>query len=81
VKKIIPAANLSLGPGPWPSKGVAITRGGISWPSNRHMNISRAKADFGYDPDYDLYRGIREELEWIKKNWDLCSPDKVPFKA
>ncbi len=81
VKKIIPEADLSLGPGQWPSKGVPIPRGGISWPSNRHMNISRAKQDLGYNPAHDLDRGIREYFDWIKKNWDLCSPEKVPFKA
>jgi len=81
VKKILPDAKLSLGPGQWPSKGVPITRGGISWPSNRHMNISRAKEDFGYHPSFDLDRGTREYLVWMKKNWELCSPEKVPFKA
>jgi UDP-glucose 4-epimerase len=81
VKKILPGANLSLGPGQWPSKGVPITRGGISWPSNRHMNISRAREDLGYNPSYDLDRGIRAYLSWMQKNWDLCSPEKVPFKA
>jgi nucleoside-diphosphate-sugar epimerase len=81
VKKILPGAKLSLGPGQWPSQGVPITRGGISWPSNRHMNISRARGDLGYNPSYDLELGIRAYLSWMQKNWDLCSPEKVPFKA
>ena len=81
VEKILPGAKLSLGPGQWPSKGVLITRGGISWPSNRHMNISRAREDLGYNPSYDLERGIRAYLGWMQKNWNLCSPEKVPFKA
>jgi nucleoside-diphosphate-sugar epimerase len=81
VKKILPDAKLALGPGQWPSKGVPITRGGISWPSSRHMNVSRAKEDFSFNPSFDLDRGIREYLTWIQKNWDLCSPEKVPFKA
>ena len=81
VKKIFPNSNMSLGPGMWPSKGVTIPRGGISWPSDRHMNISRAKQDFEYKPSYDLESGVREYLDWMKKNWDLCSPDRVPFKA
>lgn len=81
VKRIFPNSSLSLGPGLWPSKGVLIPRGGISWPSSRHMNVSRAKQEFGYDPFYDLDSGVREYLTWMKKNWDLCSPERVPFKA
>lgn len=81
VKKILPESNISLGPGMWPSKGVPVPRGGISWPSNRHLNVSRAKQDFGYTPAYDLEKGMTEYLEWMKKNWNLCSPEKVPFKA
>jgi UDP-glucose 4-epimerase len=81
VKKILPGAKLSLGPGWWPSKGVPVTRGGISWPSDRHMSIARAKNDLDYKPSYDLDRGIRAYMSWMQKNWNLCSPEKVPFKV
>ncbi len=80
VKKIIPGADLSLGPGLWPSKGVPVPRGGISFPSERHMDIGRAKLELGYSPSFDLERGTRDYLEWMKKNWDLCSPEVVPFR-
>jgi UDP-glucose 4-epimerase len=81
VKEIFPDAALSLGSGQWPSKGVPITRGGISWPSNRHMSIKRAHDELEFNPKYDLRKGTREYYEWMKKNWSICSPDAVPFRA
>lgn len=79
VKKIIPGADLSLGPGLWPSSGVPIPRGGPSFPSERHMSIERAKKELKYSPRFDLEIGIRNYLEWMKKNWEICCPEAVPF--
>ena len=36
----------------------------------QHSNadISRAKEHLGYDPEYDFAKGIREAIDWYKKN-------------
>jgi len=81
VKEIYPDSKLSLGSGPWPSKGVPVPRGGISFPSNRHMSIKRAREELGFKPKYDLQKGTKEYHGWMKKNWDICSPDAVPFRG
>jgi len=78
-KSVVPGAKLSLGPGLWPSKGVPIPRGGPSFPSERHMSIERAKASLAYSPKFDLEAGVRNYLQWIEKNWDISSPEAVPF--
>jgi nucleoside-diphosphate-sugar epimerase len=79
VMKTIPGAKIELGPGIWPSKGVSIPRHGISMPTNRHTDISLAKKQIGYHPVYDIDRGVREYADWMKRNWNLCSPKAVPF--
>ena len=79
VKEVIPTADIELGPGLWPSKGVPIPRGGISFPSDRHADITRAKKELGYTPSYDIVKGMKEYLAWMKKNWKLCSPQAYPF--
>ncbi|MGP8069999.1 MAG: NAD-dependent epimerase/dehydratase family protein [Candidatus Bathyarchaeia archaeon] len=81
LKNVIPNADITLGPGMWPSKGVPIPRGGISFPSARHTDITRAKRELGYAPSYDIVKGMNEYLAWMKKNWNLCSPQKYPFPA
>lgn len=79
VKHLVPGAVLSLGPGLWPSSGVPIPRGGPSFPSERHMSIERAKGQLEYTPKFDLEAGVRNYLEWMRANWEICSPQAVPF--
>ena len=79
VKQAFPTADLSLGPGLWPSTGVPIPRGGPSFPSERHMSIERTKEELDYSPKFDLERGVRNYLQWMEKNWVICSPEAVPF--
>jgi nucleoside-diphosphate-sugar epimerase len=79
VRHAIPAAKISLGPGLWPSAEVPIPRGGPSFPAERHMSIERAKKELAYAPKFDLQTGVDNYLSWIKENWDVCSPEAVPF--
>lgn len=79
VNELVPNSDIALGPGLWPSKGVSVPRGSISWPTIRKLSIERAKKELGYRPTYDLKRGLEEYKDWIKKNWDTCSPMAVPF--
>jgi nucleoside-diphosphate-sugar epimerase len=79
VKRNIPSAKIDFGPGIWPSKGVPIPRHGISMPTNRPTDNSLAKKEIGYRPVYDIDRGVGEYADWMKKHWDICSPDVVPF--
>ena len=67
VKEIFPDAPLSLGDGQWPSKGVPVPRGGISWPSNRHMSIKRARDELGFNPKYRLAEGHKRILRLDEK--------------
>jgi nucleoside-diphosphate-sugar epimerase len=79
VKRVIPGAELSLGPGLWPSSGVPIPRGGPSFPSERHLSIERTKNELNYSPKFDLEKGVKNYLEWMRANWEICSPEAVPF--
>jgi len=79
VKEVIPTADIELGPGLWPSKGISIPRGGISFPSDRHADIARARRELRYAPSYDIVKGMKEYLAWMKENWKLCSPQAYPF--
>jgi UDP-glucose 4-epimerase len=36
--------------------------------SNWHCSIESAKADLGFDPQYDLQQGMHETLDWYKAN-------------
>lgn len=81
VMRTIPGPRIELGPGIWPSKGVPIARHGISMPSNRHIDNSLAKKEVGYNPVYDLDRGVTEYADWMKKNWQMCSPEAVPVSS
>jgi nucleoside-diphosphate-sugar epimerase len=37
---------------------------------NWACNIERAKADLGYEPEYDLEKGVMQTVKWYKlNNW------------
>ncbi len=38
-----------------------------------YSDVSKAKADFGYSPKYDLRAGLERHYEWLKNNLDLYS--------
>lgn len=79
IMRLVPASKIELGPGVWPCKGVPTPRGALGYVNNRHTDISRAKKELGYGPIYALEDGFREYADWMRKNWELCSPEVVPF--
>ena len=56
VKKVVPETHLSLesgrGPGHRP---------------NGYMDITRIKEELGYQAEYDVYRGVEEYIQWLRK--------------
>jgi UDP-glucose 4-epimerase len=57
VEKAIPGAN--VGRGLKPGRGPGYTE-------DRYMDLSRIRADVGYEPEYTLERGIAEYAEWLR---------------
>lgn len=55
IKKVIPKCKIELGRGERAPSNPAC------------LDITRMKEEFGYWPEYDLDRGIREYIEWIRK--------------
>jgi nucleoside-diphosphate-sugar epimerase len=31
------------------------------------MDITRIKEELGYQPEYDVYRGVEEYIQWLRK--------------
>ena len=54
VKRVLPQADIALQPGPDPVDEV-----------HRRFDISAAKRDLGYAPQFDLESGIRSYADWI----------------
>lgn len=79
IKQILPDAEITLGPGIWPSRNTSIPRGVISWPTRRMLAISKAVKLLGYSPRYSLPDGVFECSMWMRRNWSLYSPDVIPF--
>jgi len=61
IKKMFPSFNCIIGLGPWPSE---LHQSWIRGP----LDISRAKTDLGYEPQYDVREGVRDLVEWLRKN-------------
>jgi UDP-glucose 4-epimerase len=61
VKDLIPGADLSVGPGPhwFDDRLVAPPKGAL--------DLTRAKKIFGYQPKYDLRRGLASYIEWYRR--------------
>ena len=36
-------------------------------PKNGYMDITRIKEELGYKPEYDVYRGVEEYIQWLRK--------------
>jgi UDP-glucose 4-epimerase len=56
VKRVVPETNLSLEPGHGPGHR-----------PNGYMDITRIKEELGYQPEYDVYRGVEEYIQWLRK--------------
>ncbi len=59
VEKVVSGSNVAaaLKPGRGPS-----------YTSDRYMDLSRIKADVGYEPEYTLERGIAEYADWLRSH-------------
>jgi len=61
VKELIPGADLSVGPGPlWYDDRLVV-------PPKGALDLSRAKRVLGYQPKYDLRRGLASYIEWYRR--------------
>jgi UDP-glucose 4-epimerase len=69
ITDLIPGASIKLGPGPseYLSKNVVAMRG--------PADISRAREELGYEPQYTVQRGLAELLDWIKKKEPLLGKE------
>jgi UDP-glucose 4-epimerase len=56
VKRVVPETHLSLEPGHGPGHR-----------PNGYMDITRIKEELGYQPEYDVYRGVEEYIQWLRK--------------
>lgn len=61
VEGLIPGARIELGPGPLEYMP------GIRYPRKGTLDIRRAREDFGYNPQYDLRRGLAEYIAWFQR--------------
>ena len=68
IKKHIPNAQMEIGGG--------LNFYGFPYPATGVYDISRARAELGYKPEYDLERGIADYLASLKqmKRGVTCSP-------
>jgi nucleoside-diphosphate-sugar epimerase len=61
VRELIPGARIELGPGPLEYAPA------IPYPRKAAQDIRRAQNDFGYQPQYDLRRGLAEYIAWFQR--------------
>lgn len=43
--------------------------------THTYADTSRARADFGYNPAYDVEQGLTQEFNWVRKNLPLLAED------
>lgn len=58
VKELVPGASIEVGPG-------LLT---YSMGQEGAIDLSRAREDLGYTPKYDLRDGLKDYIEWYRKN-------------
>jgi len=73
IKKILPQAEIEVGPGLLDYMGAPIGKG-YKMPQKGALDITRAKQDLGYTPKYDLETGLKKYITWFKQNIDVESP-------
>ena len=59
IRKHLPHAEIEIGPG--------LNYLGMPYPASSVYDISRARAELGYAPQYDLDRGIADYLDSLKR--------------
>ena len=66
--KLFPKQKIEVGPGPWEG----VVEGGKEFELTVHpavmppQDITRARDDFGYRPDWDIERGLTDCVRWFK---------------
>jgi UDP-glucose 4-epimerase len=58
IRKHLPKADIEIGPG--------LNFLGMPYPASSVYDISRARAELGYEPHYDLEKGIADYLAMLK---------------
>ncbi len=62
VKELVPGADLSVGPGPlWYDEQLEVPRKGA-------LDLGRARSVLGYEPKYDLKKGLAAYIAWARAN-------------
>ena len=69
LKGLFPKLRIEVGPGPWDN---VLSRGRQTDMNYRSMqrppqDITRARKDFGFEPEYDIKRGITAWIRWFKE--------------
>jgi UDP-glucose 4-epimerase len=59
IRKYLPDAKIDIGPG--------LNFLGMPYPASNVYDISRARNELGYQPEYDLERGIADYLDSLKR--------------
>ena len=68
MRKVFPKQKIEVGPGSWEG----VVEGGKEFELTVHpavmppQDISRAKKDFGYSPEWEMERGLADWLRWFK---------------
>ena len=61
ILKIVPGAQIKVGP------GLLDNSERVKLPQKGALDITRAREELGYKPQYDLERGLRTYIEWLSK--------------
>jgi nucleoside-diphosphate-sugar epimerase len=59
IRKYLPHADIEIGPG--------LNFLGMPYPASSVYDISRARTELGYAPQYDLERGIADYLDSLER--------------
>lgn len=68
LQKVFPGQRLEVGPGPWEG----VVEGGKEFELTVHpaemppQDVSRAGRDFGYQPEWDIDRGVADWARWYR---------------
>jgi nucleoside-diphosphate-sugar epimerase len=61
VEKIVPGAKISVGP------GLLAYAKGVSAPQKGALSIERARSELGYQPQYDLFEGLKKYADSLRE--------------
>jgi nucleoside-diphosphate-sugar epimerase len=69
IKKLLPDVSVNIGPGVLEVQGL--------------QDISRARSDLDYEPQYDLEKGVKDYIQWLRPRTNMfpSPPPRVPKGA